>query len=214
MIDLSNKQKIIIVIIIVVVIFTIGGFLIKNSQNSKEMIEEYNIGEIEETFNMEAIEKPEIEIIKVHVSGEVKNPGVIELEKGERIEDAIKKVGDKTENADLSKINLAYVMSDGEKLYIPKKGEILEKENKTEEYVTKETNNVSSNVGKENKLININTANKEELMKITGIGESGADKIISYRKENGNFKKIEDIKNVSGIGESKFESIKNMITTK
>ena len=122
----------------------------------------------------------------------------------------------------IKNINLAAKLSDGDKVYIPsiEEQKTLGNQNQNNNIsintVGKHTNNGNNsnnnvNITKNNK-ININTANVSELKQITGIGESTANKIIDYRENVGKFKKIEDIKEVKGIGDSKFESLKNKIT--
>lgn len=162
--------------------------------------------------------------IIVHISGEVISPGVISLEEGARIVDAINMADGVTEEADLSKVNLAYVLEDAQKIYIPNINEKEEKEiveNMEDGVVIRgsgmsdENNSSSGNNSKnENVKININTANVKELQKLSGIGESIALRIVTYRKENGKFNSIEDLKNVRGIGENKFNKIKNNIFVK
>ena len=163
----------------------------------------------------------------IHIIGEVKNQGIVILNKGDRVKDAIEKAGGETELADLSKINLAFELSDGQKVRIPSK-----KDNKDNEaYVTagsgnekivneqpentgeiNNTNNIN-HINKSNNLgkININNASQTELEMLDGIGPSLAAKIIKYREKNGKYKKIDDIKNVSGIGDAKFDGIKERI---
>ena len=153
----------------------------------------------------------EKETIIVHITGEVKNWGVIELEKGARVIDAVNKAGGFTEEADIEDVNLAYTLSDGVKIYIPSKNKESDIKYITEESgnnVVTEENKVEE---KKNVLVNINVATQTELESLPGIGPSTALKIISYREEQGNFTCIEDIKNVSGIGDSKFEKIKELI---
>ena len=164
--------------------------------------------------------------IVINVVGEVNNPGVVTLEEGSRIIDAINACGGKTDKADISEINLAYVLDDGIRLYIPSYSEM--KDRKLENS-TKELDAIKENAGLSNTIqesvtfnnekeqsskININSANIEELKKLPGVGDSVATAIIEYRNKNGKFKKIEDIKQVSGIGNSKFENIKNFIVAK
>lgn len=215
--NLSKKQKIIISIVIII-IFAL--FLIYVYQNlyvdDSEIILSNNINDV--TLNTNEIEvkeeKNNEEKVVVHVIGEVNNPGVVTLPEGSRIIDAINKAGGKTEEADLSKINLAFIVEDGTQIYIPRINENLN-----------EINLISDGAGigviindsnlEENELevkVNINTANKEKLETLPGIGETTAQKIIDYREANGKFKTIEDIKNVSGIGEAKYESLKDKIT--
>ena len=115
------------------------------------------------------------------------------------------------ENADLTNINLAQVLEDGVKIYIPiKEEQVLEE--KTSKNV--EVNNIKLEDSNKTNIVNINTANQTQLETLPGIGASTALKIINYRKQNGKFNNIEDIKQVSGIGESKFNKIKNFIKVK
>lgn len=128
------------------------------------------------------------------------------------------------EDAYTEDINLAYKLEDGMKIHIPTKQEkensnntsVME-EDLTEKYVTTSSgvsNNSENSKSTQNTKININTATQTQLETLPGIGPSTATKIIAYRKENGNFKTTEDIKEVSGIGDNKFEKIKDYITVK
>ena len=215
--NLSKKQKIIISIVIII-IFSL--FLIYVYQNlyvdDSEIILSNNINDV--TLNTNEIEvkeeKNNEEKVVVHVIGEVNNPGVVTLPEGSRIIDAINKAGGKTEEADLSKINLAYIVEDGTQIYIPRINENLNQVNLISDGAGVGIIINDSNL-EENELevkVNINTANKEKLETLPGIGETTAQKIIDYRETNGKFKTIEDIKNVSGIGEAKYESLKDKIT--
>ena len=115
--------------------------------------------------------------------------------------------GGELEDADLSRINLSSVLKDEQKITIPYKV--------NEDDLAKPTTYISqtpSNVSSTSSIININYANEIELQKLNGIGTSMAKKIIAYREETGYFNSIEDIKNVSGIGEAKFNKIKDNIT--
>lgn len=132
---------------------------------------------------------------------------------GARIKDAIESAGGLTENADLSKVNLAYSLSDGCKLRIPSVNENNENENNLKIIETGSGNNVISEE-KNAQKININTATQSELESLTGVGPSIAVKILEYRKKNGKFKKIQDIQNVSGIGEEKYNGFKEEICVK
>lgn len=146
-------------------------------------------------------EVSETEKIKIHILGEVNYNGILELESGSRISDAIEKAGGLTSFADVSKVNLAYVLEDGEKLYIPSIND-----EQDVEYLLSEI----SSGGK----VNINTAKLEELQNIPGVGPSIAQAILDYRNENGKFRNIEDIKNVSGVGESKYKKMEEYIKVK
>lgn len=158
--------------------------------------------------------------IFVYIDGYINNPGVYEIKENDRIKTLIDKAGGFKEGYSIKNINLAAKLSDGDKIYIPSVSEEKVSENNNNnininssgkgQNVKNDRNNVS--VMKNNSKININTANISELKQITGIGESTANKIIDYRENVGKFKKIEDIKEVKGIGDAKYESLKNKIT--
>ena len=222
LINLPTKYKIIIIISIVVLIitifiFTYRYFYYKDNNydevtNELSVLDEENQLENEET-GFSIIQKSEK--VVVHVIGEVNEPGVVTLEEGARIIDAINKAGGKTEEADLSKINLAYVIEDGVQIYVPRIGE------NRDDYITDDAGEgiiVESAVLKDEDSkeikVNINTASLEKLQTLPGVGASTGQKIIDYRNENGKFKNIEDLKNVPGIGEAKYNSLKEYITIK
>ena len=203
---LNKKQKIIVVVLIIIMCIVIGYYIISKT-------EKYDYSDIEKISNIiEEDQEVDDNIIEnkivIHITGEVEEEGVIELEKGARISDAIEEAGGTTEEADLSNVNLAYSLSDGQKVKIPNINE------KDEEIIVVEEkagdNIIEGNKSKEEK-ININKAAQTEIETLPGIGPSTALKIINYRNEHGKFKNIEDIKNVSGIGDSKFENIKEYI---
>ena len=184
----------------------------------EEGIEESNSDVINEASEKVAnIVDEEKEIIAIHITGEVKKTGILYLEKGSRIVDAIEAAGGKTKNANLDQVNLAYVLEDGQKIYIPNKNEKLE----AGAYIIANSgNNVLVEGRKNNKdtnskgvsgKVNINSANQSELETLPGIGAALAQRIIEYRESNGDFEKIEDIQNVKGIGDSKYSNIKDNI---
>ncbi len=131
----------------------------------------------------------------------------------------LKWLGGLRENANIEDINLAYKLEDGMKVHIPTNEE-KEKEKQLNSDVNNKNDNVDSydkniiNNSSNTKKININTATQEQLESLPGIGPATASKIISYRKEKGKFNKIEDIKEVSGIGDAKFDKMKDFITIK
>lgn len=152
--------------------------------------------------------KQEDTTITVYVSGEVNSPGLVELPSDSRIADAIKACGDFTPLADKAKINLAQKLTDGMQIQVSSKAPVI----KSNEQVN-DTNSNSPNNNSSSNLININTATKEDLDTLPGIGPATAQKIIDYRQEHGNFSSIEDIKNVKGIGEAKFSKMQDKICT-
>lgn len=210
---ISEKKETIKNIIILVIIILIGiyYFFRENSNNYEKINKSDIIIESNENIKNSVSEEDIEENIKVYIIGEVKTPGVIELNAGSRLEDAIILAGGTTNLSDLSKINLAIVLEDGQKIYIPSINENgndnLQEVEKLEEYDTNNNFKVA-------KKININTATITELCSLSGVGESLANKIIKYREENGKFKTIEDLKNVNGIGDKKYESLKDYVCVK
>lgn len=152
--------------------------------------------------------------IKVYITGAVSNPGVITLESGKRLDDAVKLLGGMTKDADYNRINLAMELNDGQHYIIPFKGDDRNNSINESQVSTNTGNNTSEDQNNTNEKININLASASELESIPGVGPSTSKKIIDYREKNGKFAKKEDIKNVSGIGEKKFENMKDYIDIK
>lgn len=189
-----------IIIFLFFIIFYFTGGKSKLNKNNNESIF------VEENESMEVISKKEEKEstkIVVDIKGEVKKPDIYWLEEDSIIEDLINIAGGVTEEGDLSKINRAEKLNNHEVVVIPN---INDEESEGETIISSTINN-----NKDNK-ININTANSAELDSLSGIGPSKAEAIIKYREENGNFKTIEEIKNVTGIGEGLFEKFKENIT--
>lgn len=145
--------------------------------------------------------------IGVYISGEIKKEGVYYLDKDSRIVNLIDIAGGVTDKADVSKINPAQKLNDSDKIIIPEKKEMGIEEIDTDEENDESKEKTSSSTSDK---VNINSATKSELMTLNGIGDATATKIINYRKTN-TFKEIEDIMNVPGIGQSKFNNIKDDI---
>ena len=154
----------------------------------------------------------ETKTIFIDIGGEVINPGLYELNEKARVNDAIIAAGGTTDKADLTEINLAYVLSDALKITIPKKEEGQKENSKKNASISSSLMTPKADVSQVSGLVNINTATKNQLKNLEGIGDSTAQKIIDYRTQNGQFNKIEDIKKVSGIGESKYQQIKDNIS--
>lgn len=202
---------------------------IGNTQDGQEENKDANKNVNKEGSGENSEEVEENEKIAIHITGEVQKTGIIYLKKGARIADAIKIAGGATKNANLNRVNLAYVLEDGQKIYIPNKKDKINKEeyiisNSGENVMVEEgkntgnnnTNNIkdgkSTNVKGVISKVNINLASQSDLETLPGIGPSLAQRILEYRKENGKFQKIEDIQNVKGIGDAKYNKIKDYLS--
>lgn len=139
------------------------------------------------------------EILLVHVCGAVSCPGVYELSEGDRVLDAVKAAGGFSEDAAQDALNLAQEVEDGSRIRIPTESEA-------------ESGSQAFWPSEDDGKINLNTAGTSELTSLSGIGESRAEDILSYRQEHGPFQSIEEIKNVPGIKDTIFEKIKDDIT--
>ncbi len=222
MIDLKNK-KIIGLAIITIIIFIVSIFLYKQ-KSSNAFKEEYmtEIFEEESNDNMEYTETLEEDTtiinedsidrnkIIVEIKGEVEKPDVYQLEEGSIIKDLIDMAGGVTEEADLSRINRAEELLNHELIIIGNIND--ETESSVVQNSSVSSGNSTDNDSKSSTLININTADLEQLKEITGIGNIKAQSIIDYREANGGFKSLEELKNVDGIGDKTFEKIKEQIT--
>ncbi len=238
MLNFTKREQIVILILIVVVAGIMGYRLFiyndikvsgdeydnlyeekENEENLEDIDRDYIHSDKENHIENNNDEKNDIknnnndykketsdDIIMVDICGEVKNPGVVVLKQGDRVEDAIIKAGGLTEKADIARINRAKKVSDEEKIVILAEGEIVDFEMN---YLNNTANmqNQSMSDGK----VNINLASQEELESLPGIGEVIASRIVDYRNKK-KFSSIEEIKQVSGIGIKKFESIKEEIS--
>ncbi|KMJ60545.1 hypothetical protein AB685_05060 [Bacillus sp. LL01] len=152
-------------------------------------------------------EKPvDIELL-IDIKGAVLHPGVYRMKSGERIIDAVEQAGGFLEDADTRKVNLAALLTDEMVILVPREGEDLE-----EAVILQSENNGNDPTAHKEGKVNINTASLEELTTLTGVGPAKAKAIIDYRTEHGMFKQVEDIVNVTGIGEKSFEKIRDEIT--
>lgn len=182
------------------VLLMICSLSVSGCQASEEdSFQEISSEEVDEegtSIDEEPDEEPDK--IYVHVCGEVKCPGVYELDANSRVYMALEAAGGATKAAVCDALNQAEILSDGQQIYVPSR----------EEYMKQNNHEDVSPGGK----LNINRASKEELMTLPGIGEAKAEAIIRYRKENGNFKSIEEIMEIEGIKEGVFHQIEGEIT--
>lgn len=151
--------------------------------------------------------------IVVHVVGAVKKPCVVELPANARVGEALQEAGGATGEADLSRLNLARVVSDGEQVYVPKEGEELPADAPT--VAPQEAPMAGEKAGTpapEGGTININTASESELDELPGVGPAIAARIVEHRTANGGFTSIEQLQDVKGIGPAIFEKLRERIT--
>lgn len=233
MIEISywlEEHKKQIIILLGSILGIVIGFLIYFCVHYTEIKnEKKKVGDIPIEINLkedERVVKEETEKTKiiVDIKGAVKNPGIYEVEEGKRIQDIIEMASGLNENADISLINLSKKVTDEMVIIIYTKEEIENLKKNNTEGNEKTTcpeapiindacinHQEQTEIKEENKKVSINEATLEQLMTLPGIGESKAQAIIKYREENGAFQTIEEIKNVSGIGEAVFAKIENYI---
>ena len=214
-----NKNNIVFIIVLcIIILFGLLIFLINNINDNNEefyleniekiLNEEIKNVDVRDNVNEERNIDSESKIV-IHIIGEINNPGIVYLKENARIIDAINAAGGITEKGDLNQVNLAYILSDGQKVYIPKLGD------EDIKIVSEEAGkNVINNENDKNVKININIATIEQIQNLPGIGKAMAERIINYRNEHGKFIKIEDLKNVSGIGDTKLKNIEKYICIK
>lgn len=231
---MNNKGKIITFAIIILI--SIGGLLCKGylsdevyvlneeentSKNTEDTINKNDGAENSSSSNSNEANKSQKDVgvkeITVYISGQVAKEGVVTLSRDKRLADAVEKLGGLTKNADTNNINLAMKLEDEKHYIIPKEGEVIQNNSDSTQVTSNKDNNSSNNATQsdsQGSKININTADLKQLDNIPGVGEATANKILSYRDENGEFKSIEEIKNVNGIGDKKFENMKDLICVK
>ena len=196
---MQNRQKQMVSYLLCVCLFVGAGiFYCAGLTEQKEVVlveQEQDTSLEEQTAQIKETEKE----ILVHVCGAVKNPGVYRIEEGSRICDIIVLAGGGTEDSVVDSLNLARVLKDGERIFVP---------------TIQEAETIEVLEEKGSQKINLNTATKEQLMTLSGIGEAKAEDIIAYRAENGDFQTIEDIMKISGIKEAAFQKIKDKIMVK
>ena len=214
---LKPGGKVVLCLAVLVVAAIIGGFVLvgwpfdgkAGSSFEIERNEEAagDVGETQAAVDAAAVEEAAQSMVVVHVDGQVAAPGVYELAEGEaRVNDAILAAGGLTQDADTSSLNLASKVADGQKIYVPA---VAEQQAAAEAsgVVAASGGVTSSGDG----LININLATADELQVLSGVGEATAKAIVEDRQNNGQFTCVEDLMRVSGIGEKKFEKIRDRI---
>lgn len=183
---------------------------VQEEEDARENVKKENAGKDAEEPNEEPVipEEKKTGSIWVYICGEVINPGVYELKEGDRITHAIEAAGGLTSEAGEVYLNQAAHLTDGQKIYVPSREE---EQSLGQDLPPSEAESPAQSVQDTGK-VNINTATKEELLSLNGIGESRAEAILSYRKDSGGFRTIEDLKKVDGIKDGIFQKIREQIT--
>lgn len=221
-----RKQIIIISIIVVIIgsLIFLGYYYFENKEDTKK--KNVLLESTKKNDKEKETKKEEITEIMVDIKGEVINQGIYKLKTGSRVIDAINMAGGLTNNANTSVLNLSKKLID-EMVIIVYSNYEVENFEKTKEEETKVLESCKTgydniendaciepetSIETQTSKISINNASLEELMTLSGIGEAKAKSIIEYREQNGGFNSIEDIKNVTGIGDALFDQIKENIT--
>lgn len=207
MFNLSNQEKITIILLLILII--IGTGIVLNKSIDRE--DNFVVNPTSDIAKNNPVVQIEIPPVIIHIAGAVKNPGVYQLKPTDRIVDAVEIAGGATEEANLDLINLAALLEDGEKIVVPYKTYSETGEEINANAYNQVTSAYPSFPASTSTKININTADVTGLQALPGIGPILSERIIEYRNKNGLFGVIDDIKDVSGIGEKKFEGIKDLI---
>lgn len=214
-------SSIVILILGIICIFIFNHFK-EDSEEEPIILENPTKKEEKKAVKKEKVPKE----VKVDIKGEINNPGIYSLDNNSRVIDVIEKAGGLTVNADTSVLNLSKKISDEMVIIIYTKAEVKnfketkEREKQVQEKCNQKDENAlkndacitNDNSKEQSGKVSINKATLEELKTLSGIGESKAKEIISYREKNGPFKSIDEITNVTGIGENIFAQIKENIT--
>ncbi|TEB16431.1 ComE operon protein 1 [Pelotomaculum sp. FP] len=213
MLQLDRKQQLVILVLVGIIIFG-GGY---RFAQMKERAAEENKAALDRG---EVADDSKTKDLLIHVTGAVVKPGVYQLPAGSRIIDAVNKAGP-TGEADLDVLKLATPVTDGQTIYVPVKGAAgqpgaVGSTNPSAAAAVSPVAASSAGAGNSAQQaggkVNINTADQAQLDTLPGVGPAYAQRIIQYREINGPFKTIEDIKQVSGIGDKRFEQLKDLIT--
>jgi len=192
--NFSRKEQYIIAALLIILVFLGGLFIYQYGKTKVATPLLTEAGNEEQEGTAELV---------VHVCGEVKHPGVYRLPEGKRVIDALEMAGGATEQGDLDKLNLAALLEDGGKIYLPPLTTVLSPVSVKQSQLGQE---------KAFNLININSADQQSLDSLPGIGSALAKRILDYREQQGFFNSVDDLRKVSGIGEKKFEQLKDLVT--
>lgn len=204
---LNYRNKIIMVVVLLVGVIMVGGKVYHsqtNANNDPFMTADKKIPTTQKQSQVRGGKA-----VCVDIKGAAFHPGVYRLPGGSRINEALAAAGHETPDADMNQVNLAKQLVDAQVIYIPKKGEQVPASLSGGGLSTSATNENAPNGCQE--IVNLNTATKEQLCKITGIGDKKADLILKYRQEHGSFNSVDDLKNINGFGEKTVAKLKPML---
>ena len=221
---MRNVVKLIVIAIVVVIGSIISiknlkdineGYIVSDIENKNEVYEESKTIDIndntKDTVQISKVETSLNDKVTIYISGEVKNPGVVELKYDARLGDGVDLCGGLTKDANLNGINLAMKIKDEGHYIIPKVGEETKDTVVNDNEYRNENNTLNEPESNNDNKININTADLSELDSLPGFGQVTAQKIIEYRQEHTKFNSIEELMNIKGIGEKKFNNVKDYI---
>ncbi|MGX7245224.1 helix-hairpin-helix domain-containing protein [Enterococcus quebecensis] len=189
---------VVVVALVIIVILVLGKSTTDMLQDEELVIPSASSSQLPET---ESISRQ----IYVDIKGAVEKPGMYEGTANMRVWDAVMLAGGVSEEADTKQVNFSERIIDQMVIYVPKLGEIIQNPEKNDDSIEKQNDDT--------KKINLNQASETELQTLPGVGQKKAQEIIRFREENGGFKTIEDLKNISGFGEKTFEKLKDSITS-
>ncbi|MDD6432468.1 MAG: helix-hairpin-helix domain-containing protein [Lactobacillaceae bacterium] len=191
-------------LILLAVVGLVGAWLIKRPTDASQADQTMAMGS---TSSMTSVVSSSVGgKVCVDVKGAVKHPGVYKLKNGARVNEAVAAAGGIVDNADMKQVNLAKQLADQEVVYVPVNGETVPGTS-----TVGAANAGSANAASEAPIINLNTATKEQLCQITGIGDKKAELILQYREQHGQFKSVDELKQVSGFGDKTVEKIKDQL---
>lgn len=215
---LLEKKKYLLIIAVVLGIFLFvkrGEYENKDNQISENSISQSSsaMSSSSTGFANQSTSQVESKEVTVDISGAVKHGGVYTLKNGARLQELIEAAGGLKDNAQIKAINRAVMLKDQDKIHIPYKGEKVDSATTISNTGETANSSVSNSSGSSTsgEKVNLNTASAADLQKLNGIGEKKAEQIIAYRDQNGQFKKIEDLMQVSGIGEKTFAALKDQL---
>lgn len=210
---MTEEMKRRLVFILVLAMLIVGGSFYFYDQKNRSS--EVAISPLSSSEPIVSSAKTEREEIVVYISGAVNKPGILRVPAGSRVVDVVDGAGGFAPGADPTKVNLAKVVKDGTHVNVPVAALPAGKNAGISSHTASRQNQSNTNIrtsSHNSDVVNINLASKDEFDKLPGIGPSLAERIVEYRQENGSFRELNELKNVPGIGESKYNQIKDRVS--